>query len=112
MLNENILAYLYYSCFYLININNHQIIKKISGFSYAYSITRLKDGTILTSNYSSFKESFYGFIQWKFEGNDIKKINEMKKVDINSDFSITELDDNSIAIGSNYNGLKILKVNQ
>ena len=112
MLNENILAYLYYSCFYLININNHQIIKKISGFSYAYSIPRLKDQTILTSNYSSFKERYYGFIQWKFEGNDIKKINEMKKVDINSDFSITELDDNSIAIGSNYNGLKILKVNQ
>ena len=112
MLNENILAYLYYSCFYLININNHQIIKKISGFSYAYSITRLKDGTILTSNYSSFKETFYGFIQWKFEGNDIKKINEMKKVDIYYIYSMTELDDNSIAIGSYYNGLKILKVNQ
>ena len=36
----------------------------------------------------------------------------MKKVDINSVFSITELDDNSIAIRSYYNGLKILKVNQ
>ena len=112
MLNENILAYLYISCFYLININNHQIIKQISGFSSSYSITRLKDGNILTFNYSTFKETFYGFIQWKFEGNDIKKINEMKKVDIYYIYSITELNDNSIAIGSYYNGLKILKVNQ
>ena len=36
----------------------------------------------------------------------------MKKVDTTYIYSMTELDDNSIAIGSYYNGLKILKVNQ
>ena len=80
MLNENILAYLYISCFYLININNHQIIKQIYGFSYSYSITRLKDGTILKSNYSSVKESFYGFYNGILKEMILKKSMKWKKL--------------------------------
>ena len=106
LINENILCVGNYDSqgLFLFNINSREFIKKITGFQNSYAFIECMDGTFLcgAKEYNVFK-----IIKFKYENDDLKKINEINQVSTSYINDVIELYDGSIVTCGSDNLIKI-----
>ena len=91
--------------FYLINIQNHQLIKNILGPQVIYSINECLDGLFICSIIN--ENSNHTIVKYKYENENMKKIIEKEKPHEANINACIELSDGSIASGGSGKTIKI-----
>ena len=91
--------------FYLINITNHQLIKNILGPKLIFSIYECFDGLFLCSIIN--ENGNNSIVKYKYENEDFKKIIEKEKAHESDIFTCIELNDGTVASGSDDNLIKL-----
>ena len=106
LINENILCVGNYDSqgLFLFNINTREIIKKINGFQNSYAFIECMDGTFLCG---AKENNDFKIIKFKYENDDLKKINVINQVSTSYIYDVIELYDGSIVSCGNDNLIKI-----
>ena len=91
--------------FYLINIQNHQLIKNILGPQRIFSIYECNDGLFLCSIKN--ENGNNAIVKYKHENEDMKKVIEKEKVHEDNIYTCIELNDGTVASGSDDKLIKL-----